>query len=447
MDLSSKKRKADENGGIDGAVPPSMLTPADARKIIESFSKEQLLDIVQEAACRHADVLDAVRANADRDPAQRKLFIRGLGWDTTTEGLRSIFSAYGDLEEAVVIIDKNTGKSKGYGFITFRHIDGALLALKEPSKKIDGRMTVTQLAAAGVGGPIAPQSQAADVSLRKIYVGNVPHDMPSDRLLAHFLSYGEIEEGPLGFDKQTGKSRGYALFVYKTPEGARASLVDATKVIDGHTMVCKLAADGKKGKPGEPTAAGAAPPLGVALNQPAVGAPAGAAGDVLGMGAQPPLQVSLSGQFGVPGVGGLSSYGGFSAGAGGLQGPAGFGQHYQLNSTMPSSVGMGMPGLSSVGAIGGQVPSSLGGGVGSGYGGALGGPYGTSQYGAPGSGGYGGLGIGSSLYRLPPSSGVMPSGGYPEGGPYAVSSAAYQAPTGSSPGQRVPSYPSLPQTY
>ncbi|MQL78399.1 hypothetical protein Taro_010833 [Colocasia esculenta] len=440
MDLSNKKRKADENGVIDGTPSPLKLAPADARKIIESFSKEQLLEIVQDAACRHSDVLDAVRAYADYDPAQRKLFIRGLGWDTNTEGLRSLFSTYGELEEAIVIVDKNTGKSKGYGFITFLHIDGALLALKEPSKKIDGRMTVTQLAAAGTAGPTAAQPPAVDVSLRKIYVGGVPHDMPAERLLAHFSSYGEIEEGPLGFDKQTGKSRGFALFVYKTVDGARASLVDPTKVIDGHTMVCKLAADGKKGKPGQPADPAAAPPVGGAQNQPPIGAGVDATGNGMAMGAQPPLPGSLSAQFGGPG--GLSSFGGF--GAGGLQAHVGMG--HNLNSTMPSSVGVGTPGLSSVG---GQLSSLGGGGGASGYGAGLGGPY-SSQYGVPGSGGYAGLGVGSSFYRLPPSSVGMPTGGYPESGHYGLSSSTYQQ-TGSSPGHMAPSgggvYPSMPPTY
>jgi heterogeneous nuclear ribonucleoprotein A1/A3 len=39
--------------------------------------------------------------------------------------------------------------------------------------------------------------------------------LTSERLLAHFASYGEIEERPLGFDKLTGKFRGFALFAYK----------------------------------------------------------------------------------------------------------------------------------------------------------------------------------------------------------------------------------------
>ncbi|KAG1367680.1 UBP1-associated protein 2C [Cocos nucifera] len=436
MDPNSKKRKTDENGAV--AASPAMLTLEDARKIVEPFTREQLLDIVREAMCRDAGVLDAVRAIADRDPAQRKLFIRGLGWETTTEALRNLFSAYGELEEAVVIVDKATGKSKGYGFITFRHIDGALLALKEPSKKIDGRMTVTQLAAAGTAGPTAAAPPPVDVSLRKIFVGNVPADMPSDRLLAHFSSYGEIEEGPLGFDKQTGKFRGFALFVYKTAEAARASLVDPTKNIDGHHLVCKLAIEGKKGKPGAPASGGAAPVGGV-QGQP-MGGGADIGGDKLGMGHQSSLPSSMSSQYGGPG-GGISSFGGYSGG--GIPGAAGLGHHHHLNSSLPSSMGAGNPGLSSVGS---QVPSSLtGAGAGAGgYGGGLGGPYGSSsQYAGPGSGGYGGFGAGSSLYRLPPNSVGMPSGAYPESGHYPLSSSAYQSqhhpPPGSSPGPRVPS--------
>ncbi|XVF04326.1 hypothetical protein REPUB_Repub05bG0072800 [Reevesia pubescens] len=395
----TKKRKLDENGFVSSVSEPdpiTKLTPQDGRKLIERFTVDQLLDILQDAVSRHVDVLSAVRSIADQDPSQRKLFIRGLGWDTTTDGLRSLFSVYGELEEAVVILDKATGKSKGYGFVTFKHVDGALLALKEPSKKIDGRVTVTQLAAAGNSGT---NNNPVDVHMRKIYVANVPYDMPADKLLGHFSQYGEIEEGPLGFDKQTGKSRGFALFVYKTAEGAQAALVEPVKNIDGRQMNCKLAIEGKKGKPGQD-----------------------------GM--------MQSGGYGGPGgPGGLGGYGGFS---GGLQGPPGpMGHPHHLNS---SGVG--------VGALSGS-----GGGAAGGYGSGLGGPY--AGYGGPGSTGYGGLsgagagtglgvaGGGSSLYRLPPSSVGMPSSGYQENAHYSLSSSAafpgqHHQGAGTSPVPRIP---------
>ncbi|XP_020597800.1 UBP1-associated protein 2C-like [Phalaenopsis equestris] len=428
MDPSSKKRKADDNGAP--APSPSLsLTREDTRKIIESFNQEQLVDIVADAMCRDAAVLDAVRIISNRDLALRKLFIRGLGWEITAEMLQSTFSKYGELEEAVVITDKNTGKSKGYGFITFRNFDSALLALKEPNKKIDGRMTVTQLAAAG---PTAPPPPAADVSQRKIFVGNVPSDMLSDRLHALFSSYGEIEEGPLGFDKLTGKFRGYALFVYKTAEAAQAALVEPVKTIDGYKLQCKLATEGKKGKPGATV-----PGSGV-QGQLMTGTGSDGHGDGLAMGSQSSLPGSLSNQFGGHG-GGFPSYGGFS-GNGVLPGvAAGFGQHHHLNTPLQPSIGLGNAGVPSLGS---QVPSTLAGSGAGAYGvsGLSGGPYGSSfQY--SGSGGYGGLGMGSSLYRMLPVGSVgMPSSGYSESGPYSSSmyQGQHQQPAGSSPGHRFP---------
>lgn len=57
--------------------------------------------------------------------------------DTTTETLRSVFSQYGELEDAIVTMDRVTGKSKGYGFVTFRYSSSANAAVAEPEKQID----------------------------------------------------------------------------------------------------------------------------------------------------------------------------------------------------------------------------------------------------------------------------------------------------------------------
>ncbi|KAK3161281.1 hypothetical protein QOZ80_1BG0075110 [Eleusine coracana subsp. coracana] len=439
MDHFSKKRKPDENGAA--AVSPVAgaaalgLSRDDVLRLLEPLSRDQLADIAAAAALVSAAALDAVRAAADRDPALRKLFVRGLGWETTSDSLRAIFSAYGDLEEAVVITDKTTGRSKGYGFVTFRHADSAVLALKEPSKKIDGRMTVTQLAAAGAaGGPSGGAAGSggaplADVSLRKIFVGNVPADMPSDRLLSHFAAYGEIEEGPLGFDKQTGKFRGFALFVYKTPEGAQASLVDSVKVIDGHQLVCKLAIEGKKGKQSQLQQSG--PASQQQQQQMMQGGPQDMPGPGLGMGGP-----QMGAQYG-PG-GGMPSFGGFG---GGLGGPNPY-------SNMPSNMGGGGGGL---GSMGGQMPTGMGAGAGAfGAGGMGGGSFGgSSQFGASGMGPYGGLGMGgaSQLYRM------QQGGGYGEGGNYPLPGSGFrgQDPQGGmSPGpvgRAPPMYPNVPPYF
>lgn len=47
------------------------------------------------------------------------------------------FLVHGEIEEGAVIFDKATGKSRGYGFITYKHMDSAHSALRAQSKMID----------------------------------------------------------------------------------------------------------------------------------------------------------------------------------------------------------------------------------------------------------------------------------------------------------------------
>nr|GEV58331.1 hypothetical protein [Tanacetum cinerariifolium] len=160
----------------------------------------------------------------------------------------SIFSLSTETRDSLLALrrprQEATNKSKGYGFVTFKHVDGAVKALVEPSKKIDGRITVARLASArGV-------VNNNNVENRKVYVGNVPWEVGIERLLECFSAFGEIEEGPLGFEKQSGRAKGFAFFVYKSEEGARKAVVDSVMSIDGYQVMCKMAVDAKKGRAG-----------------------------------------------------------------------------------------------------------------------------------------------------------------------------------------------------
>ncbi|KAL7174476.1 hypothetical protein ACSBR2_033681 [Camellia fascicularis] len=240
---------ADANGGENGdeEEEEEELEDEPVEKILEPFGKEQLVVLVKEAVSKYPELMEIVHKLADADPAHRKIFVHGLGWDTNAETLTSVFGKYGEIEDCKAVSDKVSGKSKGYGFILFKHRSGARKALQQPQKKIGNRMTSCQLASAGpVPAPPPTAPPVSEYTQRKIFVSNVSSEIDPQKLLEYFSKYGEIEDGPLGLDKQTGKPKGFCLFVYKSIESARKALEEPHKNYEGHTLHCQKAVDGPK---------------------------------------------------------------------------------------------------------------------------------------------------------------------------------------------------------
>jgi len=70
----------------------------------------------------------------------KKLYIGNLSWGTSTENLRAMFEAYGEVEDAIVMSDRETGRSRGFGFVTFTNGEDADAAIEAMNgKDIDGR--------------------------------------------------------------------------------------------------------------------------------------------------------------------------------------------------------------------------------------------------------------------------------------------------------------------
>ncbi|XP_077559662.1 RNA-binding protein 38-like isoform X2 [Haemaphysalis longicornis] len=84
-----------------------------------------------------------------KDTTFTKIFVGGLPYHTTDKSLRQFFESFGDIEEAVVITDRQTGKSRGYGFVTMVDRDAAERAVKEANPIIDGRKANVNLAYLG----------------------------------------------------------------------------------------------------------------------------------------------------------------------------------------------------------------------------------------------------------------------------------------------------------
>jgi RNA recognition motif-containing protein len=70
----------------------------------------------------------------------KKVYVGNLPWSVDFNKLKEMFATYGDIEEATVISDKYSGRSKGFGFVTFVNDAEADKAIAEMNEKeIEGR--------------------------------------------------------------------------------------------------------------------------------------------------------------------------------------------------------------------------------------------------------------------------------------------------------------------
>ncbi|KIK91375.1 hypothetical protein PAXRUDRAFT_830895 [Paxillus rubicundulus Ve08.2h10] len=82
-----------------------------------------------------------------------KIYVGNLSWNTTDDTLRQAFSPYGQVLDSIVMRDRDTGRSRGFGFVTYgaaTEAEAAIVALNE--QELDGRRVKVNMANARVGG-------------------------------------------------------------------------------------------------------------------------------------------------------------------------------------------------------------------------------------------------------------------------------------------------------
>ncbi|OGK37911.1 RNA-binding protein [Candidatus Roizmanbacteria bacterium RIFCSPHIGHO2_12_FULL_41_11] len=77
----------------------------------------------------------------------KKLFVGNLPWSLNNDSLREMFAQFGEIVEAIVITDRMSGRSKGFGFVTFANEESAKKAIEQMSEfEIEGRKLVVNVA-------------------------------------------------------------------------------------------------------------------------------------------------------------------------------------------------------------------------------------------------------------------------------------------------------------
>lgn len=75
----------------------------------------------------------------------KRIYVGNLPWSVTKARLEQLFSSFGEIEDALVIANKYTGRSRGFGFVTFKKNKDAEEAIgKMDGKEVEGRSLVVK---------------------------------------------------------------------------------------------------------------------------------------------------------------------------------------------------------------------------------------------------------------------------------------------------------------
>jgi len=175
------------------------------------------------------------------DEQHRKLFIGGLSYKTTKETLHEYYEQWGELVDSVVMQDKMTAKSRGFGFVTYRHGDALEKAMSHRPHVIDEKRVDPKRAIPKEMGKDSGKMDAY-MSVRKIFVGGI-RDKPitEDDLKAYFSQYGDIKDCVIMTDKTTQKSRGFAFVVFDDYDSVDKIVIQRFHIINGVNVEVKKA--------------------------------------------------------------------------------------------------------------------------------------------------------------------------------------------------------------
>uniref|UniRef100_A0A7N0UXN1 RRM domain-containing protein n=1 Tax=Kalanchoe fedtschenkoi TaxID=63787 RepID=A0A7N0UXN1_KALFE len=175
-----------------------------------------------------------------------KLFIGGISWNTNEDRLKEYFSSYGEVLEAVIMKDRNTGRARGFGFIVFsdpavaarvilekHNIDGRMVEAKKAVPR-DDQSTLSRNDSSAHGSPVPGQT-------RKIFVGGLASSVTESDFKAYFEQFGTITDVVVMYDHNTQRPRGFGFITYDSEEAVDEVLTKTFHELNGKMVEVKPA--------------------------------------------------------------------------------------------------------------------------------------------------------------------------------------------------------------
>ncbi|KAF5845169.1 hypothetical protein GGP41_001282 [Bipolaris sorokiniana] len=200
---------------------------------------------------------NAAAVGTAKEVARRQLFVRSLAPDVTSEDLTEYFSESYPIKNALVVLDKETRESKGYGFVTFADVEDAQRAKEELNNtQIKGKKIKVDFAEARQREGEEKRPRAADrikaereqqvkeAQVPKIIVRNLPWTIKTPEDLEKlFRCYGKVNFANLP-KKPNGELRGFGFVSLRGKKNAEKAMQELNgKEIGGRPIAVDWAVD------------------------------------------------------------------------------------------------------------------------------------------------------------------------------------------------------------
>ncbi|CAL4160479.1 unnamed protein product, partial [Meganyctiphanes norvegica] len=188
-------------------------------------------------------------ANGPSDVDEKgKMFVGGLSWETTQESLQQYFSRFGELTDCVVMKNNETGRSRGFGFITFGDFNNVDVVLKTGPHKLDGRNIDPKACNPRSMQKNMSKGLKVNSSNYKVFLGGLPSDLNETDLRNFFSSFGNVADVMIMFDQEKKKSRGFGFLSFETEEAVDRAVAEHFVNINGKQVEVKRAEPRNVGK-------------------------------------------------------------------------------------------------------------------------------------------------------------------------------------------------------
>ena len=176
-----------------------------------------------------------------------KIFIGGLAWETDRDTAKTYFSKWGEVVDVILPKNRETGRSRGFGFVTYATVEAADRALAE-SHTLDGRELNLNPAEPERIDPASDQFGGMG-PIKRLYVGELLTTTTEEEMKEVFAKYGPMEDCVIMKNPETGESRGFGFVTYETVESANAVLADGDlQVGEARAKITKATPKGMTGK-------------------------------------------------------------------------------------------------------------------------------------------------------------------------------------------------------